>query len=165
MTSGAIFPLDPIDEKTRQKIDLTEALKIGNHKGTIKQPPVLKNLMANVILRGFSLPIPLERVIQCAVMAPQNMARQNSIDETGKIIDKDRLNHDQSWVYTSGGPSMNDHVCEIELIWPNEPPNDSLYRGNLSLIPQRKLFIDKFDWKSAYCQEHVNWLMAIQTIT
>eukprot|EP00978_Attheya_sp_CCMP212_P033275 scaffold133615_cov42-Attheya_sp.AAC.1 len=92
LTKGPIFPLDPVDETTR-KIDLAEALKMGNHKGAIKQPQVLDNLMADDVQRGFSLPIPLERVIELdhAIMAPQNVAGQNSIDEIGMIIEKDRL--------------------------------------------------------------------------
>eukprot|EP00978_Attheya_sp_CCMP212_P038009 scaffold184178_cov26-Attheya_sp.AAC.1 len=90
---------------------------MGNHKGAIKKTQVMENLMAGDVQRGFSLPNPLERVIELdhAIMAPQNDARQNSIDETGKIIEKDRLTHDQSWVYTSGAPSMNDRVREVEL--------------------------------------------------
>eukprot|EP00978_Attheya_sp_CCMP212_P033569 scaffold135986_cov35-Attheya_sp.AAC.1 len=36
LTSGAIFPLDPINETRTWKIDLTAALKMGIHKGAIK---------------------------------------------------------------------------------------------------------------------------------
>lgn len=171
LTKGAIFPLDPIDETTR-KIDLTEALQMGNHKGAIKQPQVLENLMADDVQRGFSLPIPVERVIELdhAVMAPQNVARQNSIDETGKIIEKDRLTHDQSWVYSSGAPSMNDRVREVELT-PVQFGRTSLRMIHYIVAtrrrhPNTKLFMNKFDFKSAYRREHVlNWSMAIQTIT
>jgi hypothetical protein len=139
LTKGAIFPLDPINETT-QKINLAEALKMENHKGTIKQPQVLENLMADDIQWGFSLPVPLERVIELdhAFMAPQNFAWQNSIDETGKIIEKDRLTHDQSWVYISGAPFlMNNRVQEVELT-PVQFGQTSLYFGNLSPTPQHK---------------------------
>ena len=170
LKSGAIFPLDPIDESSR-KLDLDEALKMGNHKGAIKQPQILENLMADDVHRGFSLPIPLERVseIPDAIMAPQNVARQNTIDETGQIIEKDRLTHDQSWVYTSGTPSMNDRVREIELT-PVQFGRTSLRTIHYIVALRRRhpgirIYMNKFDFRSAYRREHVNWKMAIQTIT
>eukprot|EP00978_Attheya_sp_CCMP212_P012405 scaffold30875_cov50-Attheya_sp.AAC.5 len=104
LTNGATFPLEPLDEELRKK-DLVEALTMGNHKGAMKQPQVLENFMAEDAFRGYSLPaIPLEKVIEIdgAIMAPQNVARQNTIDETGQIIEKDQLTHDQSWKFSSG---------------------------------------------------------------
>jgi hypothetical protein len=47
LTNGATFPLEPLDEELRKK-DLAEALEMGNHKGAMKQPQVLENLMAEM---------------------------------------------------------------------------------------------------------------------
>eukprot|EP00978_Attheya_sp_CCMP212_P038259 scaffold187950_cov44-Attheya_sp.AAC.4 len=73
--------------------------------------------MAEDVFRGYSLLIPLEKVIEIAgaIMAPQNVASQNTIDETGQIIEKDRLTHDQSWTFSSGTPSINDRIREDEI--------------------------------------------------
>eukprot|EP00978_Attheya_sp_CCMP212_P036241 scaffold162830_cov52-Attheya_sp.AAC.11 len=91
---------------------------MGNHKGATKDPQILEKLMKEDVFRGYSLPIPLAKVTEIpgAIMAPQNVARQNTIDETGKIVRKDRLvTHDQFWTCSSQALSMNDRVREDEL--------------------------------------------------
>jgi hypothetical protein len=71
LTNGASFPLEPLDEELRKQ-DLAEAITMGNHKGAMKQPQVLENLMGEDVFRGYSLPIPLEKVteIDGVIMAP-----------------------------------------------------------------------------------------------
>jgi hypothetical protein len=170
LDDGAAFPLEPINEDLR-KLDLTEALAMGNHKGATKEPQILENLMKEDVFRGYSLPIPLNKVVEIpgAIMAPQNVARQNTIDETGKIVGKDRLTHDQSWTYSSQAPSMNDRVREDELT------PVQFGRTMIRVIhyivntrrrhPEAKMYMNKFDWKAAYRRAHVSSEMAVQTIT
>ena len=42
-------------------------------------------------------------------MAPMNIMAQNTIDEFGRVVSKDRLPHDQSWKWGSG-TSVNSRV-------------------------------------------------------
>jgi hypothetical protein len=51
------------------------------------------------ITYGFGLTIPLSAVhaIQGALLAPMNIMKQNTINEQGQIIPKDRLTHNQSY--------------------------------------------------------------------
>eukprot|EP00978_Attheya_sp_CCMP212_P023022 scaffold69703_cov50-Attheya_sp.AAC.3 len=170
LTNGATFPLEPLGEELRKE-DLAEALLIGNHKGAMKQPQVLENLMAEDIFRGYSLPIPLGKVIEIdgAIMAPQNVARQNTIDETGQIIEKDRLTHYQSWKFSSGAPSINNRTIEYEIT-PVQFGRTICHVIHFVVStrqrhPSKRIYMNKFDWKAAYRREHVNWAMAIQKIT
>eukprot|EP00978_Attheya_sp_CCMP212_P016940 scaffold44783_cov43-Attheya_sp.AAC.3 len=171
LDDGAAFPLEPIDEELR-KLDLAEALTMGNHKGATKEPQILENLMKEDVFRGYSLPIPLNKVTEIpgAIMAPQNVARQNTIDETGKIVGNDRLTpHDQPWTYSSQAPSMNYRVREDELT------PVQFGRTMIRVIhyivntrrhhPKAKMYMNKFDWKVAYRRAHVSSEMAAQTIT
>jgi len=65
---------------------------------------------------GYSLPIPLDsvRLIPGICMAPMNIMAQNTIDEFGRIVPKDRLTHDQSWKWSSG-TSVNRRVQKDAL--------------------------------------------------
>jgi hypothetical protein len=42
-------------------------------------------------------------------MAPMNIMAQNTINELGRIVPKDRLTHDQSWKWSSG-TSVNSRI-------------------------------------------------------
>jgi hypothetical protein len=171
LDDGVFVPLEPIDEELR-KLDLAEALVIGNHKGATKEPQILEKLMKEDVFRGYSLPILLDKVTEIpgAIMAPQNVARQNTIDETGKIVGKDRLTHDRSLtVYSSQAPSMNDRVREDELT------PIQFGRTMIQVIhyivntrrrhPKTKMLVKKIDWKAAYRRAHVSLEIAVQTIT
>eukprot|EP00957_Ditylum_brightwellii_P135493 10330605-Ditylum_brightwellii.AAC.1 len=48
-------------------------------------------------------------------MAPINMMRQNTIYKIGRIVDKDRLTHDQSFIWGSG-TSINKRVDNDDLL-------------------------------------------------
>ena len=49
------------------------------------------------------------------LLAPMNIMTQNTIDEHGRIIDKDRLTHDQIYKWGSG-TSVNSTVYKDELL-------------------------------------------------
>eukprot|EP00957_Ditylum_brightwellii_P086901 6613865-Ditylum_brightwellii.AAC.1 len=48
-------------------------------------------------------------------MVPMNIMHQNAIDESGKIIDKDRLIRDQSYCWASG-TLVNSRVEKFVLL-------------------------------------------------
>jgi hypothetical protein len=167
---GVDYPLTPIDPKIAQ-LDLIEALSKGNSKGAKENPAVMESLCTGDVEHGFSLVIPSDKVIliKGAQVAPMNVANQNSINELGEIIEKDRLTHNQSWKGSASGLSINSRVISSEL-------QDCMF-GHCFLRlchhivdirlrhPLIAIFIQKVDWKSAYRRAHYNWRTAIQSIT
>jgi hypothetical protein len=87
LLEGSKWLLAEISENERQQ-DLVDALTFGNHMGALQKPVILKKLIAKDVTYGYSLPIPLSRVllIPGLVMAPMNIMEQNTIDEFGQII-------------------------------------------------------------------------------
>jgi hypothetical protein len=149
---------------------LADALTFGNHKGAFTKPVLLRNLISKDVKYGYSLPIPLSHVasIPGLVMAPLNIMAQNTINETGKIVPKDRLTHDQSWKWSSG-TSVNSRVkkdllqacrfgfCIRQIInWAVAARCE---------YPNYHIFAAKIDYKSAYRQGHLNAETALQTCT
>jgi hypothetical protein len=110
LSEGSKWPLAEIS-KNEQQQDLVNALTFGNHKGALQKLVILKKLIAKDLKYGYSLPVPLSSIqlIPGLVMAPINIMEQNTSDEFGQIIPKDRLTHDQSWKWSSG-TSVNSRV-------------------------------------------------------
>jgi hypothetical protein len=93
LTNGAQYPLEPLEEELRVK-DLELALEFGNHKGaSIKPDDLLVELVTKDITYGYGIVLPLKQItkIPGVIMAPMNISPQNTIDETGRIVPKDRL--------------------------------------------------------------------------
>eukprot|EP00957_Ditylum_brightwellii_P202248 15329300-Ditylum_brightwellii.AAC.1 len=90
--------------QTGNKKDLAEALEFGNHKGAINNPKLLTKMVEKDIRHGYGLVIPLHKLdsIPGAILAPMNIMKQNTIDERGRIVEKDRLTHNQSYEWSSG---------------------------------------------------------------
>ena len=111
LTRGSKWPSDEISEEDRAR-DLNKALTFGNHKGASSKPEILKKLVNKDIKYSFSLPIPLDSVtkIKGLEMAQMNIMAQNTIDEHGRVIPKDRLTHDQSWQWEKSGTLVNSRV-------------------------------------------------------
>jgi hypothetical protein len=97
--------------KESRASNLQDALTFGNHKGALKKLDLLLKLIGKDVKAGYSVPIPLESVtrIPGLEMAPMNIMPQNTINEFGRVIPKDRLTHDQSWKWGSG-TSVNSRV-------------------------------------------------------
>ena len=98
-----------------------------------------------------------------------DITKQNSINAEGKIIDKDRLTHNQSWKGKASGTSVNSHVIDSEL-------QDCMFGFMLlqtihyiislqARHPLTRILIQKVDFKSAYRCCHLSLSSAIQTIT
>ena len=169
LTFGSKWPLDDLSDEMR-KSDLAEALTFGNHKGASSQPELLRQLIEKDVIHGFGLVIPLATVncIPGALLAPMNIMKQNTIDESGQIIPKDRLTHDQSYKWSSG-TSVNSRV-QFNILLPCRFGACIRRIANYAVAarrryPNRRILATKTDYKSAYRRCHLNWETAVQTIT
>ena len=169
LSHGSDWPLTPLAKETRAA-DLEEARNFGNHKGAEAQPDLLRTLNQKDIIHGYTLPLPLSKVhrIPGVIMAPMNIMQQNTIDEHGRIIDKDRLTHDQSYEWTQG-LSVNSRVDKSTLLQCRF--GHCLNRLINWTVAARKKFpgcpilAQKIDYKSAYKRCHLQADTAIQTCT
>jgi hypothetical protein len=170
LTRGSKWPLDDISEEDRES-DLKEALTFGNHKGASSKPEVLKKLVNKDIKYGYSLPIPLDSVtkIKGLEMAPMNIMAQNTIDEHGRVIPKDRLTHDQSWKWEKSGTSVNSRVKK-ELLQETRYGFCIRRLVNWAVAarrqyPNQKILATKIDYKSAYRRGILHFATALKTAT
>jgi hypothetical protein len=171
LTEGSTWPLDEINEEEKAK-DVREAMKFGNHKGAKEQLGKLRELTGNDVRHGYSLVLPLNKVdkLRGVVVAPMNIAAQNTIDEYGRIIKKDRLTHDQSFTFREGsGTSVNSRVRKDELA---PCMFGACMRRVINWIcaarrkyPDKRLFMSKVDYKSAFRRCHLSAEQAVQTCT
>jgi hypothetical protein len=116
LTNGLEWPLETLDKERRLE-DLNEALAFRNHKGVSLQPDLLRKLVTEDVQFGYCLPLPLVKAknIPGILLALMNIQKQNTIDEHGRIIEKDRLTHDQSFNWSSG-TSVNNQSRANELL-------------------------------------------------
>jgi len=169
LDSGSNWPLEPLPFEQRRS-DLRDALAFGNHKGATEQPSLLRQLVEEDVCSGYGLPLPLHEIhrIPGALMAPMNVIRQNTIDETGRIVEKDRLTHDQSYRWNSGS-SVNSRVRKEDL-----PP--CLFGGVIRRIinwavaarakfPSLPILAGKFDFRHAFRRLHLAPETAVQSFT
>jgi hypothetical protein len=108
LNDGSSWPLDAISDLDRQA-DAKEAFTFGNHKGATNNHELLELLVNNDVLHGFALPLPLPKIknVKGMLLAPLNIQAQHSINKTGRIVDKDRLRHYQSYKWTQSQTSVN----------------------------------------------------------
>jgi hypothetical protein len=101
---GSHFQAEPLPPKQRLE-HLEAALAYGNHKGAVKAPDQLFDLLSNDIVNGFAILLPLElaRLSPGILLSSMNIARQNTIDHTGRVIEKDRLTHYHSFDFFKNG--------------------------------------------------------------
>ena len=111
LEDGASYPLEPIDEDDRI-LDVQEAIKRGNHKSTEKRREVFVKQVSDEISRGFYLPVSLDfiKTLPNVEVAPHGIVEQNSIDEFGQFVLKDRVTHDQSFKWSASDSSVNSRV-------------------------------------------------------
>jgi len=79
------WPLAELDFEKRRE-DLDGGFEFRNHKGTTKQPDLLRKLVEKDATHSYGLVIPLTKLktILGATLAPMNIMQQNTIDEMGK---------------------------------------------------------------------------------
>jgi len=170
LKNGIQFPLSILSNQTRRK-DTIEALDYGNHKGATKHKELFHQLLQKDVHHGYSLVIPISAVLQIdgALMAPLNIAEQFTISEFGEVIQTQRLTHNQSKIFSASGTSVNSRIDKDKL-------QDCMYGHMIIRLvhyivalrisePNKVIFMQKTDYKSAYRRAHLNWATAIQTIT
>jgi hypothetical protein len=169
LEQGSKWPLQPLDEEDRVE-DIEEALVFGNHKGAIQQQDLLKKSVTDDVIRGFALPLLLDKITQIpgVLLAPLNIQAQNTINEPGETIPKNRLTHDQSWKWQSG-TSVNSRVDTNDFM--------PCYFGRAlrrlinwavaakKLYPNKRILATKLDVKAAYQRCHLHASIATQTCT
>ncbi len=118
LTYGLHWPLENLPEDLRIA-DVHEAIEFGNHKGATKNPNLLTELAKKDMKYGYCIPLPLQKakLIPNLLFAPMNIQHQNTIDEMGKTIDKERLTHDQSYKWSGSRTSVNSSIVK-ELLMP-----------------------------------------------
>ena len=170
LSRGSDWPLDPIEEEQRVA-DVDEALSFGNHKGAKDRSNELADLVEKDVRFGYALPLPLRvaKELPGALFAPMNIMDQNSIDECGKIVEKMRLTHDQSYVFGGSKTSVNSRTRKDELL-------PCMYGAclrrliNWAIAARRRfpgvpIYASKVDFKSAYRRCHLSARTAIQCCT
>jgi hypothetical protein len=141
LTHSSEWPLEPLNNKCRLA-DVREALIFGNHKGASMKPDLLLQLMSKDVQFSYCLPLPLAKAekIPGILIAPMNIQQQNTINEFGRIVPKDRQTHDQSFKWSSG-TSVNSRVKTEELLpclfWCMHQADRELGRHRPSTLSQR----------------------------
>jgi hypothetical protein len=76
-----------------------------------------ENWSQRTFIFGYCLPLPLGKAknIPGILLAPINIQKQNTIDEHGRIVEKDRLTHNQSFKWSSG-TSVNNQAWANKLL-------------------------------------------------
>jgi hypothetical protein len=154
LTNGSEWPLDPLDKESR-RADVEEALFFGNHKGASLQPDLLWKLISMDVHYGYCLPFPLAKAtkIPDILIAPFNIQKQNTINEHGQIVEKDRQTHNQSFKWSPG--TSNNNRTQANKLLPcmfgaciRQIVNWAVTaRGN---FPNVRILTSKFDFKSAF---------------
>ena len=109
-----------------------------------------------------------QQKIKDILIAPMNIQQQNTINEHGQIVPKNRLTHDQSFDWLSR-TSVNSHVITKELL---PCMFGSCIRRIVNwaatthhLFPNVPILASKINFKSAFQQMHLNAATALQTCT
>ena len=136
----------------------------------IEKPELLKKLVSKDITHDYGLVLPLAKLhhIPNILLAPMNIMNQNTINEHGRIIGKDRLTHDQSYKWGSS-TSVNSRILKDELLlckfgacikrlvnWAVAARQQ---------FPNSQILASKIDYKSAYRRMHLAASTATQTCT
>lgn len=166
---GSHFCADPLPH-AQCLAQVDAALDYGNHKGATKDPDKLYDLLDDDVTHGFNMPLPLSmaRRIPGLLISPMNIAKQNTIDENGSIIQKDRLTHDHSMEF-----SPKSSINSRSRLEDHEPCHFGHALNRLFHIivelrrkhPTRRILLTKVDWKAAYRRVHLDFNTSVQCCT
>ncbi|MGH7955272.1 MAG: hypothetical protein ACREOZ_04855 [Gloeomargaritales cyanobacterium] len=169
LEKGISMPLKPLIEADRQA-DIEYMINRGNHKSTLRNTDIMRKLMEEDVTHGHSLPIPTTTIqfLKHVSVAPLGLAEQSTINESGVIVPKHRMTHDQSLA----GPSdlsVNSRTIVEEL----QPCMfGHAIRRILHYIadcrrrhPTARILMGKFDIKAAYRRAHFQGVSATESIT
>ncbi len=167
---GSRWPTGPILKEDRIA-DLDKALNFGNHKGATSQPKLLLKLVSGYVKHRYSLPLPLNKIkpIPCICMALLNIQPQWTINECSKIVEKDRLTHNQSFKWTKSGTSVNSRT-DTDLLQQCKFGKCLTRLINWAVAvrrkyPNRRILAEKEDIKLVYSRIHLQGDTAIKTVT
>ena len=163
------FKAAATDDSARQAEN--EALiQYGNHSSAKKRPKALIKVSQKDSEHGWAFPITFEgaRKIKNGRFGPLGVAQHAGITETGDIVLKDRLAHDQTFS-TGKAPSLNQSVDtsdDIDLVygWCMERIIHQIVALRIA-YPTMKIFVCKFDWGSAYRRINGDGTLAANALT
>jgi hypothetical protein len=168
LSQGAVFPTKEIEENIRLQ-DLEAMKKRGNHKSAMIHEDHLAKAFTKEIEKGWNLILPETEAnsIPNLELAPMGVADQLGISATGQFVSKLRVTHDLSFAQAVSGQSVNSRVIKEEL----EPCmfGHTLLRLVHHIVhlrakyPNKKIWLRKEDFKSAYRRMHLNAKTAFQT--
>ncbi len=117
LTNRLHLPLEDLAEDLRIA-DVNKAIKFGNHKGATNNPVLLQELVEKDVKYGYCIPLPLQKakLIPNLLFAPMNIQHQNTINKMGKIINKERLTHNQSYKWSGSGTLVNSRTIKELLM-------------------------------------------------
>ena len=165
---GALFPVEDIDEETREK-DLQAMKSRGNHKSAILHEEHLSTAFEKEVEKGWILLLPDKELdnIPDLELAPMGVANQLGISATGDFVSKLRVTHDLSFPQEVSGESINSRVKQDEL----EPCmfGHTFLRVIHHIVylrqkyPNKIIWLRKEDFKSAYRRLHLGAKTAIKS--
>ena len=165
LLNGVEFPIWQLPEDTRTK-DIEAALIRGNHKSANIHHEFLADALSKEINKGWNLLILKEdaKQIPGLELSPLGVTEQIGISSSGNFVEKCRVTHDLSFPGESSGESINSRV-DKEILEPCMFGHSLLriihYIVNLRRRhPNRRIFIRKEDYKSAYRRVHTAALTA-----
>jgi hypothetical protein len=117
LENGSDPPRARLDEASRQ-LALEAALLQGNHKSAKKDEGGLAALLIDDVTRGYSLPLPLDQVLNIPGLSlqPMRVTIQNTINAQNEIVSKKRLTHDSTFEVLDGIPSYNKRIKMEDLV-------------------------------------------------
>ena len=169
LQDGAEFPLQPLSDEDRMT-DLSFHMNRGNHKSLSKYASFIEPVILEDVDRGFALPLPIDILqnLPKPSVAPLGCHKQSILNDSGEIIPKYRLTHDQSFPGPSG-LSVNLRVKKDEL-----PPvmySFALLRvihfivHTSSLFPSTKIYLCKVDLDATYRRYHISSSTCFESMT
>jgi hypothetical protein len=170
LTQGAAYPLEDY-LAADMALDLEAQLARGNHQSVLACLDKLKALNSVDVTHGYSfcLPVVALRNIEGTAAGPHGMAHQDTINEFGESVKKDRPTHDQTFSARKEGQSINKRYL-MDLFTPCVFGHALLRIIHFvlhlcHLFPTTKIFIQKMDFKSAYRRMHLSMDMTSKCTT
>ena len=169
LTTGAILPLSHISEEQRQE-DIRWHDKRGNHKSATTHCNLVRNLLTEDVVHGFSLPLLPDCLhkIPAASLAPLGIQFQKTVNEFGETVQMLRMTHDQTFRGPSG-LSVNVRTQKDQLppcVYGRVLLRLAHYIVHLrTKYPDKRILVGKYDLKAAYRRAHLSGPSVAECLT
>ena len=170
MRHGAFYKFQLVTSDEDRCRENEAILNYGNHSSAQKRPEALIKVSEKDTAAGYSFPVTFDccKKIRHGRVGPLGVAQHAGITESGDIVMKDRLAHDQSFSF-GHAPSLNQAVDESELIdlvfgWCIDRIIHQVVALRLE-FPDKRILVCKFDWGSAYRRINGDGVLIANTIT